>query len=73
VPKSALRRRTARSHRDFISVAEAAEYTGLGERTLRRYIAGGTLTGYRVGERLIKVDVAELDQLIRPIPAVSPR
>jgi hypothetical protein len=37
-------------------------------RTLRRYIAHGRLTGYRVGPRLIKVDLNELDAMASPIP-----
>ncbi len=37
------------------------------ERTLRRYIASGRLTGYRVGPRLVRVDLNELDANLRPI------
>lgn len=55
-----------------LSLAEAAEYTGVSTRTLRRRIADGTLIGYRVGPRLIKVDPADVDALIKRIPAGGP-
>jgi excisionase family DNA binding protein len=50
-----------------VALTEAAEYLGVNPRTIRRYIAAGRLTGYRVGPRLIKVDLAELDSLLQPI------
>jgi excisionase family DNA binding protein len=47
----------------LISVTEAAARLDISTRTLRRYIAAGRLTAYRIGPRLIKIDAAELDQL----------
>ncbi|WP_338538170.1 hypothetical protein N5P18_15635 [Janibacter terrae] len=32
-------------------------------------IAEGTLTGYRLGPRTIRVDLNEVDKLLRPIPS----
>ena len=55
--------RTGRSRRHLISLAEAADRVAVSTRTLRRYIAAGRLTAYRVGLRLIKIDPNELDQL----------
>ena len=55
--------RTGRSRQDLISLAEAADRIDVSTRTLRRYIAAGRLTGYRVGPRLIKIDPTELAQL----------
>jgi excisionase family DNA binding protein len=57
----AARRGRWRQH--LISLAEAADRLDVSARTLRRYIAAGRLTGYRVGHRLIKIDPTELDQL----------
>ncbi len=53
----------AGSGRRLISLTEAADRLDVSTRTLRRYIAAGRLTGYRVGPRLIKIDPAELDQV----------
>lgn len=57
--------------RRWLRLSEAAEYTGFGERTLRRRIADGTITGYRVGPREIRVDADELDRMFRPIPTTA--
>jgi excisionase family DNA binding protein len=57
--------------RRLLSLQAAAEYLGVDERSVRRYIATGQLTGYRVGERLIRVDVADLDAMLRPIPTAG--
>lgn len=54
--------------RRLVSLAAAAEYADVSTRTLRRYIGAGRLTGYRVGPRLLKVDLNEVEQLARPIP-----
>lgn len=48
---------------------EAARYSNRCTRTIYRYIASGLITGYRDGPKLIKVDLDELDELIKPIAA----
>jgi excisionase family DNA binding protein len=55
--------------RNLASMIEAADYAGVTVRTLRRYIAEGRLTGYRLGPRMIRIDLTELEALLRPIPA----
>lgn len=53
---------------DLISAYEAADLIQVHHRTIRRYIAEGKITGYRVGAKLIKVDRAEvIRKLIRPV------
>jgi len=50
----------------------AAEYAGQSPRTLRRRIAEGTLTGYKLGSgRLVLVDLDEIDQMLRPVPTLA--
>lgn len=51
-----------------MSLAAAAEYANVSTRTLRRYISTGRLAGYRVGPRLVKVDLNQVDAMVRPIP-----
>lgn len=55
------------SNAQLTTIPAAAAYLGCSERTIRRYIAAGKLTGYRVGARMIRVDVAALNDLLRPI------
>ncbi|WP_072751694.1 helix-turn-helix domain-containing protein [Rhodococcus maanshanensis] len=51
------------------TIAEAAETLSVSTRTIRRYIAAGRFTAYRVGPRLIRVDLSELDTALRRMGA----
>lgn len=53
------------------SIERAADYIGVSTKTIRRYIAAGRVTGYRTGPRLIRVDLNELDAMLRPIPTAG--
>lgn len=57
--------------RQLIPLRDAAAQLGVHPRTLRRYITEGRITGYRIGDRRVVLDVADLDQLAQPIPAVA--
>jgi excisionase family DNA binding protein len=57
--------------RRYASLSDTAEYIGVNEKTVRRRIADGTLTGYRLGGRLLRIDLNEVDQALRPIPTVK--
>ena len=59
---------TKPKERELISLAEAARRYGVHERTVRRFISTGAITGYRLGSRLIRVDVGELDALVTTVP-----
>ena len=52
---------------ELIGLQEAAACCNVDPRTIRRWIAAGRINAYRVGPRLIKVDVAELDKVLRPV------
>lgn len=57
--------------RRWLSQAEAAEYLGVTDRTIRNYIRIGALTGRRLpGSRLIRLDRHELDAALKPVPSV---
>jgi excisionase family DNA binding protein len=57
--------------RQLDSIGEAAAYLGVSTKTIRRWIASGDLSAYRAGPRLIRVDHAELDARLRPIPTAG--
>jgi excisionase family DNA binding protein len=57
--------RAARRRR-YAKIAEAAEYLGVTDRTIRQMIADGRLTGYRSGTRLVRLDLDEIDAAMRP-------
>ncbi|MGE2718509.1 excisionase family DNA-binding protein [Mycolicibacterium celeriflavum] len=52
--------------RRYGSVADAAEYIGVTPRTIRQMIADGRITGYRNGPRLVRVDLNEIDDAMKP-------
>lgn len=58
--------RATRHARKYGKLSEAAEYLGVTERTIRQMIADGRLTGYRSGTRLVRVDLNEIDEAMRP-------
>jgi len=52
----------------YETIMDAARRLGVNPRTIRRRIAEGKLTAYRFGPTLIRLDPAEVDGLLRPIP-----
>jgi excisionase family DNA binding protein len=59
--------------RQYESIDDAAIRLGVNPRTVRRRIADGTITGYRVGGlKSIRVACDEIDdKLLQPIPTVN--
>lgn len=58
--------RAERRGRQYATMAQAAEYLGVTDRTIRQMIADGRLTGYRSGPRLVRVDLNEIDAAMQP-------
>lgn len=52
--------------RRYGKIADAAEYLQVTERTIRQMIADGRLTGYRASGRLVRIDLDELDAVMKP-------
>ena len=62
----------ATSGRRLATLAKAAEFAAVSPKTIRRRIADGTLTGYRIGSRVIRIDLDEVEtRLLRQIPTVG--
>lgn len=60
------------SAHEWLNQAESAQYLGVTDRTIRNYVARGVLPARRVrGSRLIRIDRADLDALLRPIPTTQ--
>jgi len=45
----------------YATVKDAATYLQVTERTIRQMIADGRLTGYKLGNRVLRIDLNELD------------
>jgi excisionase family DNA binding protein len=61
----------AQPTRQLLTIVGAADYIGVCPRTVRNYIAAGRLVGYRLGPHAIRIDVADLDAMLSPIPATQ--
>lgn len=57
--------------RRLMTLAQTSEKLSLDQKTIRRYIATGRLTGYRIGPRAIRVDADEVEALCTRIPAAD--
>ena len=53
------------------TVQEAADYLKVSTKTIRRYITQGLVEAERVGPRLIRVNLASLDNLGRSLQYVG--
>ena len=57
----------------WVSLAQAADLVGVTPRTIRRMVARGELTGYRLGDtRLLRLDREEVDRCLTAIPTAAP-
>ena len=59
---------TATATRRLVNISAAACYADVHPITSRRWVAAGRLPAYRVGPRLLKVDLNEIEDMLRPIP-----
>ncbi|MHA6524358.1 excisionase family DNA-binding protein [Tessaracoccus sp. G1721] len=62
---------TGDDSRRFIRQETAAERWDVSVDTIRRLIAAGKITGYRLNGRIIRVDVNEVDAAFRSIPTTG--
>jgi excisionase family DNA binding protein len=63
--------RTIHPPRRFTSVEGAATYADVSQRTIWRWIHRGILPAHRVGPRLVKIDVNDLDALAKRVPTAG--
>jgi excisionase family DNA binding protein len=57
--------------RRYSSIDRAALLASVSTRTIRRRIADGSITGYRFGPRVIRVDLDEVESLFKPMPTAK--
>lgn len=55
----------------MVSLQLAADRWSVSVDTIRRAVSTGAITGYRLNNRIIRVDLAEVDACFRPIPTVT--
>lgn len=60
-------------HGRLMGIGEVAEYANVLPATIRRRIADGQLPAYRVGPKLLKVDLDDVEALVRRVPVTKRR
>ena len=56
--------------RECLTLADAADRLGVSTATVRRRITDGQFRAFRMGSRLIRIRVADLDRMLMEIPNV---
>jgi excisionase family DNA binding protein len=64
-----MRKQTTTTNPRLGTIRQAAELMCLSDKTIRRLIADGTVKGYRVGRRAVRVGLDQLATSMRPIHA----
>ncbi|HTX96334.1 MAG TPA: helix-turn-helix domain-containing protein [Mycobacterium sp.] len=67
-PKPRERRKSYNRRPDnsrLLSTQQASAYLGISPNTLRKYVADGGLKAYRLGEKLLKYDPADLNEFLQ--------
>jgi excisionase family DNA binding protein len=59
--------RRERRHPELIGLQEAADRCGVSYRTVRRWISDGRINAVRVGPKLLKISVSDLDRIVQPV------
>ncbi|NEN06332.1 helix-turn-helix domain-containing protein [Diaminobutyricibacter tongyongensis] len=57
---------------DWCTIQAAAEHLAVSTKTVRRLISDGKLSAERIGPRLIRVSIASLEHVGRPLQYVAP-
>jgi excisionase family DNA binding protein len=70
-PENRRSRRHPEHRPAYLGIPEAAAYLDVDHKTIRRLIAAKQLPGYRLGNRIIKVKVADLDAVLTPMQPVG--
>lgn len=64
-------REIGRVGRRYAKLQEVALYLNLSERTVRAMIADGRLTAYKLGDRVIRLDLNEVDAAMTPSGGIA--
>lgn len=56
-------------HARWASVAEVASYIGASEKTVYRHVWAGELPARRLGKKMLRIDLNDVDALLRPVNA----
>jgi len=55
----------------WLTIKDTAERLGVHRNTVREWIATGTLKAYRYGERIVRINPADLDAIAEPYSPID--
>lgn len=55
----------------WLTIKTAANRVGVHPNTIREWIAAGTLKAYRYGERIVRINPADLDAIAEPYSPID--
>lgn len=55
----------------YLGIGDSAAYLSVSPKTIRRMVARGELTAYRVGPKILRIDAEELDAVLRRVPSAG--
>jgi len=50
----------------LVSIAEAATYLDVNERTIRNMLTDGRLKAYKLGRRIVRIRLSDIDAALEP-------
>jgi excisionase family DNA binding protein len=50
----------------LVSIAEAATYLDVNERTIRNMLTDGRLKAYKLGPRIVRIRLSDIDAALEP-------
>ena len=56
---------------EYVNVNQAADYFGVSSDNVRDLIAEGILPAYRMGKRLIRIRISDLEKVFHLIPSAA--
>jgi excisionase family DNA binding protein len=55
------------SSRKYVTLSEAADYLGVTTRTVRQMVADQRLRAYKLGDRVVRLRLDEIDAAMQPV------
>lgn len=57
---------TIENDRRLVSIADAATYLGVSKRTVEGMLADGRLVAHKLGPRVVRIRISEIDEALEP-------
>jgi excisionase family DNA binding protein len=66
-PNRATRRHPLKAGCHYVGIAAAAIYLDVTPKTVRKLIATGVLPAYRLGDKMLRIKIVDLEAVCKPL------